>query len=959
MKTVVQTPVRLSHSIRRILKLNSTAAARAAAIKLPPKANFALVLLVCASSISALAATRVMAADATTASETLEEVTVTGIRASIESAIAAKRESNDVVEVVSAEDIGKLPDTSIAESISRLPGLTTQRSDGRSSDISIRGFGPDFNGTLLNGREQVSTGDNRAVQFDQYPAELIRQVVVYKTPDASVVGQGLAGTIDMRTTRPLEYGKRTLVVDFRGIKNSNNNLGSDSTDKQYRASVSYIDQFFDNTLGVTLGFARLYTPVAGEEVGTYDPWGPNGTSHAGIPAGVFVTNGIKVLASTGLDKRDGSLATLEWRPTGAFTSIFDLYYTNREEDNQRRSIEANLGNYNGLANGTAAFSNPIIVDNTLVGATVGNIVPLARNFLYITRDQIFSSGWNNKWNTGDWTLTGDLAYSRATRDEHDIETQAQYRNNVTDTGTYFLPNGSSPTFSLLNMYTDPALVTVGPTIYGSGYSRFPHVVDELKSARIDASHTLSGWFSSMIGGVNFDDRTKKKRQPENCLYSKGTVFNTGQTDASYCAGLVSSPIYQIDPKYLLPPANLSFGGTPSSLAWNVPAVINNYFDPILPTSNNSGLVGKNWGVTEKLTTLFVKGNLDHDLSADVKLRGNIGVQVIHTDQSSTAQYWDSTLNGGAGGPRPITLGKTYNDVLPSFNFVFELPDQQSARVGLAREVVRARMDQLGAYSDFGIGTSSGSLPSLSGGNPQLAPWRANAFDLSYEKYFESKADIAVSAFYKKLTTYIFNISASCDLSSYVNAIGSGYFPPGVTPVLIGTCNQPQNGSGGRVDGVELAVNLPGDLFTDALNGFGLNASVSETQSGITIPGSVAGISSTNIALPGLSKTVWQATAYFEKYGFSTRIATRYRSNYIGEITDFAGDRALEYVRHEQITDFQAGYDFKEGRLGGLSFIFQINNMTNTPFIDYVGVQSRVRDYETFGREYFLGIKYKL
>lgn len=168
-----------------------------------------------------------------------------------------------------------------------------------------------------------------------------------------------------------------------------------------------------------------------------------------------------------------------------------------------------------------------------------------------------------------------------------------------------------------------------------------------------------------------------------------------------------------------------------------------------------------------------------------------------------------------------------------------------------------------------------------------------------------------------------------------------------------------NGSGGRVDGVEFSASLPGELITDYLSGFGLLASISETESSITIPGTVAGISSSNVTLPGLSKTVWQATFYYEKHGFSARIATHYRSNYVGEITDYAGDRALEYVRHEQLTDFQTGYDFQEGRLKGLSFIFQIDNMTNAPFIDYAGNESRVRDYETYGRVFFLGAKYKL
>jgi len=291
-------------------------------------------------SLAAPQCAQAQSASANTApTDNLEEITVTGIRASIESAIKVKEQSNEIVEAISAEDIGKLPDTSIAESLSRLPGLTTQRSDGRDSDISIRGFGPDFNGTLMNGREQVSTGDNRGIQFDQYPAELIHQVVVYKTPEASLVGQGLAGTIDMQTTRPLEYGKRAVVLDARWIKNSNTDLGANADSSQYRASISYIDQFFDDTLGLTLGFARLDTPVDSKETGLYDPWHTNSGEHATVPNDVYVTDGIKALASTGLDKRDGALATVEWKPTGSFVSTFDTYFTTREEDNNRRSME--------------------------------------------------------------------------------------------------------------------------------------------------------------------------------------------------------------------------------------------------------------------------------------------------------------------------------------------------------------------------------------------------------------------------------------------------------------------------------------------------------------------------------------------------------------------------------------------------------------------------------------------
>jgi TonB-dependent receptor len=914
-------------------------AARTGAGGLPQQAGHALMLMAAAGSLSALAALPAAAADAT-GSDDIGEIVVTGIRASIDAAISVKRNADDIVEAISAEDIGKLPDPSIAESLTHLPGVTAQRSDGRTSDISIRGFGPDFNGTLMNGREQVSTGDNRSIQFDQYPAELIHAVEVYKTPDAALVGQGLAGTIDLQTTRPLEYGKRTLVFDVRGIKNGNGDLGAGSTDKQYRASFSYVDQYFDNTLGVTFGFARLDTPTDTKEVGVYDPWHQNGTEHAGVGANVWVTDGIKSLASTGLDKRDGTVFTLEWKPSDAFTSTYDLYYTDRTWQDDRRSMEVNLGNYPQTTN----YSNLVIGgDNSLIGATVANLVPLARNFLYITKDEIFATGWNNKWTAGDWTVVGDLGYSRATRDEHDYETQATYQGGVTDTGTFYIPSSSSPTFALDNQYTDPSKVLVGPTIYGAGYSRFPHVVDELKSVRLDVSHTLQGWFSAVQGGINFDNRTKNKRQPEANL----------NADAN-CPCVIAG-------QYLLPPTNLGFSGTPSSLSYNVPAVLANYFQPINPSTTANYLVGKTWEVSEKLTTAYIMGKLDHELSPDVSLRGNVGVQVVHTDQSSSSNAF---VSSGPNGVMPISDGATYNDVLPSVNLVFGLPSSQKLRFGLARELVRPRMDELDVSYDFSYNTTSGQPSSATGGNAKLAPWRANALDISYEKYFENKAYFSAAAFYKKLVSYIYDIGTPYDFTA-LNAAAAPYNSCGTPPVAgscapaaIGTFTTPQNGSGGRVDGIELAISLPGELLTDALQGFGVTGSISETESAITIPGSVSGLPSQNVTLPGLSKTVWQATVYYERGGFSARLATTYRSNYIGEITDYAGDRALEYVRHEQISAFQTGYDFQDGRLKGLGVVFQIDNLTNTPFIDYAGVESRVRDYETYGRVYFFGAKYK-
>src|SRR5687768_12010911 len=186
------------------------------------KRNLLSVSLVSAMTLSATAA-YAQTAEETAAEESkkedaveLQTVTVTGIRAGIESAISVKRDSTSIVEAISAEDIGKLPDVSIAESIARLPGLTAQRVAGRAQVISVRGLSPDFATTLLNGRELVSTGDNRSVEFDQYPSELMSGVTIHKTPDAALVGQGLSGTINMRTARPLDFPDPVVALSARG-----------------------------------------------------------------------------------------------------------------------------------------------------------------------------------------------------------------------------------------------------------------------------------------------------------------------------------------------------------------------------------------------------------------------------------------------------------------------------------------------------------------------------------------------------------------------------------------------------------------------------------------------------------------------------------------------------------------------------------------------------------------------
>src|SRR5688572_5965916 len=449
----------------------------------------------------------------------LETVSVTGIRNAIEQSIETKKQSTSIVEVVSAEDIGKLPDVSIAESIARLPGVTAQRVAGRAQVISVRGFSPDFSTTLLNGREMVSTGDNRSVEFDQYPAELMSGVTLYKTPDAGLVGQGLSGTLDMHTVRPLDFDKRVFAVSARVQENS---LGSaaNADDRGERINASYIDQFFGGTLGLAIGFSHSDTPIQENQVGLYEPWQAIGAGwRPGVPAGTYYSDGIKALRRTGYIRRNGAMATLELRPYSGFTSTLDIFHSQAVQEDTANQFEVHLGGYNGGYSPGLSLANVQVNGNgTFVGGTASGVYPLVRGMYNKREDDINAVGWNNEITVGQTRVTADMSWSKAHRDELNLENNTQLlpAPQLDSVNLSYTGNG----FSQLDPgrdYSNPNTLFLANTIYGSGYGKTPKVVDELKSFKLNASFAapeMLGFLADVDVGVNFADRAKSKRQPE-------------------------------------------------------------------------------------------------------------------------------------------------------------------------------------------------------------------------------------------------------------------------------------------------------------------------------------------------------------------------------------------------------------------------------------------------------------
>ncbi len=880
----------------------------------------------------------------TTAAPPVQTITVTGagIRRGIESAIAAKKNSDSIVEAISSEDIGKLPDTSIAESIARLPGLSAQRVAGRAQVISVRGLSPDFATTLLNGRELVSTGDNRSVEFDQYPSELLSSVIVYKTPDAGLIGQGLSGTLDMQTVRPLNLGERVIALGARYERNSLGSIANGKADGN-RFSVSYIDQFADRTVGVVLGYAHLETPVLEHQVGLYEPWKRD--SRPGLPAGTFASDGIKSLARSGVNKRDGFMGTVEVRPSKAWTSVLDLYHSRFTKTETSNQFEVNLGDYNGgYSPGLNYTSATVNANNTLTGGVATGVYPLVRGIYNDRKDTINAVGWNNKLRFGEIAVVADISWSKAKRDEVILENNTQLVPDpqLDTVRLNYQSGGDFPQLVPGFDYSYPARLQLRNTIYGSGYGKVPSVDDELKGFRLAATLPLPQAVSSVLlnldVGLNHADRTKRKTQPE------GNINVGAQGPTSIASDLQYDPV------------NLGFSGSGTIPAWNVPAAVARYmvFNPV---DDLNYLIPKAWNVSEKITTGYAKSSIDTMLGS-IPVRGNFGVQVQRVDQSSSSRYFDSAAPAGSQ-VKPFEDGKTYTDVLPSLNLAFDLGNDQTLRFAAAKQVARPRVDELRSSLEYGVDSATGK-PGASGGNPRLDPWRANALDLSYEKYFGTKAYVAAAAFYKDLKSYIYKQTRDgYDFS----ALNAGYVPqPGQPPAQqFGTFTAPYNGQGGSLKGLELSASMPFNLFAPALNGFGVVASASFNDSNVKIraPDSASSVGDGDITLPGLSKRVYSLTLYYERQGFEARISQRRRSDFIGEIGNFDGNRTLRYVVGENITDAQVSYSFGQGSsLNGLGLLLQVNNLSNSDYRTYAGSKDRPLETTSWGRSVLAGVTYK-
>jgi len=856
-------------------------------------------------------------AEATDEVDESTTMVVTGIRGSIQTSLDAKRNATSIVEVIASEDIGLLPDQSIADSLARLPGVTAQRVRGRSQQVSIRGLGPDFSLALLNGREVVSAGNNRGIEFDQFPSELVASGVVYKTGDAQLAAIGIAGAVDLRTVRPLDSKKRQITVSGTYSINDNGKLNPDVADDGYRFFGSYIDQNADGTIGWSLGATvqSIPTQYISRELKT------NQNQVARTAQGVIypADNPRQGVVSRTFE-RTSVAGSLQFEPTDNFSLTLDGFYTNTQDSGIFRGTETPIASWSGASFGSATGT----AGQFATSATYTGVVPILRTDTQGADSDIYALGANIDYKATDHLgFVLDYGYSNLDRNDINYESYAgsgRARSGAQDTLTFnFLRDGAYTIRSNLD-YTNPAnSLLTDPGGWGQvGFIKEPIIQDELHQLRTETYWDFDGGLIDKITvGWLYTDREKNFDSNESFLRPTASFGNGLRVPTSAIVGATNTKSLGMD-----------------ILAYNPASFLTDGTYRVEKATFDT-----QWTVGEKIHNIYIQADIDGDLGS-VPVRGNIGLRYADTTQTSTG-----TITGGFTN----TVEYSFDNWLPSANLSFEVAPDTFVRLAASQTVTRARLDQLAANQNLGfnnqvcVDSNADQIPdtlipgafnppqrvcyTLGGGNPRLEPYRSTNLDISFEKYFSPGTAIIVAAFYKDLSDWVLDQTTNLNLTREVNLARWQTLLNANPQLATGTFSGPTNFANGEIKGIEGTLRLNYGDLTSSLDGFGSFASVTYSDAEISN-------GANTIKIPGYSDLTWSGDIFYEKHGFRAKLAARYRSGFLSEVQNFAGQLQGAEAQSETILDAQIGYTFEkaDGFLNGVQILAEVFNLTNEPFV---------------------------
>ncbi|NWK96306.1 TonB-dependent receptor [Sphingobium lactosutens] len=906
------------------------------------------------------------------------DIVVTGIRETLQTSISAKRKETAIVDALSSTEIGDLPALSVGEAIQTITGATTHREKGGASEISLRGLGSFLSNTTFNGRDASNGSGDRAVNFNQFPSELVNGIKIYKTQQADLVEGGVAGTIELGTIRPLEFRKRRIQLEMKGNYSPYQDRIVGSSAWGWRGTASYVDQFDAGALGeigIAVGVQRNKTNNPEETYAASSTWvacNPTVTvangnctevsreaAAAGTPF-ALVPNAATYRQISERDKRDAIFGAIQWRPSPTLDINVDVQYSKRDYAEDRRDLNLSELRY-GLKN--------IAYDDNGVLTHVEGLTSLEAVGTLLERDEEYLGGGANiAWTPTDrLTIKADASYSRTTRT--DVERSVRLRTDPLD----IYGNRTTLNNQRVGYVYDVApgsyapAITLNPRFDVNDHGLFSDDArlrrDELQrrnkilAGRLDATYEMDGFFNSLAVGArwtkltysDYDDRveiTQDDRAVDRAVnLACRTVFP--QTDY-----LSNAP-----------------GNQMSSWATFDPVCqFQQYLGTEDPGRNADVRSVANRDVMEKTLAAYVMANYESSLG-DMPVRGNFGVRAVQTKVTSNGLRSDLQVVANPDGSirlvdsgvfDTVTIRSKSTKFLPSLNAIFELQPNVLARVAAYRAMSRPAPSSLGAGRTIQLedGNNFSSVEDAislitANGSPRLQPLMSWNVDAAIEYYLNRDSLFSATVYYKQFTGGFIPVVIDENLTIG----GQDYSIPVV---------QTQNSSEkSRVYGLEVTLANRFSWLPAPLDGLGGKISynyansnfrnedirlgaVLNPETGITTPGMIPAAN-----LSGYSKHVVSAQLYYALGGLNLQAIYNYRSNYYQDFV--GGNSQLRYVRGNDTLDLRASYDITKN----MQLQFQAVNIFDEPKITDMPVPGSIRQYHYYGSRYFLGVRVKL
>ncbi|WDE10232.1 TonB-dependent receptor [Thalassomonas haliotis] len=886
--------------------------------------------------LGTVAATPTMAETETQIKET-EVIEVRGIRGALGRAMDTKREAGGVVDSISAEDIGKFPDTNLAESLQRISGVSIDRSGGEGQKITVRGFGPQFNTVLVNGRQQASEDAGRDFSFDTIAAEMVRSLDVHKTSTATLQSGGIGSTVNINTAKPFAIGGFKAAGSVKAIYDGN----SEETTPQVSGLIS--NTFNEETFGVLLAVSYLERETRLNRAQSAG-WRENSDFVRGTPrtasgelysGNVFIPQNFDSLVTTEKRERTNANLVVQYAPADNLVVTADALYS----DFDVKSDTTSYGHWFSANN----VENVIVDENGTV-TDMYQEVGLATDFHAKKADRLTESksfGLNFDWEVNDnLNMQFDISHSNATRDANngrggslallgyanrvqwtlDDNILPYYSNFADADGSIYsgqqeadgvVQDPNSPDYvppQGVSDYLDPANSGAHVMIRGGN-----EVEDDITQVKWDGVWTADGdsGFAAAKFGVMFSSETKTVNEWNNtnsgihCTYCnyqdfpdvsafEQEIFDAGDDFLSDVSGSGRTPTRW-----------LSFDG--EALFDYLGSIEGIDFDAV-KTSNS-------FEVEEETSSFYLELDFEGEV-AGMFISSTAGFRYESTDVEVSASQanvqslsiLDATEMLAAYGPTTDFSEKSsYDEILPNFSVKLEITDDLLARAAVSKTLTRPTLSSLRPITKLDT-VRQGNLQSSSG-NAKLIPFISDNLDLSLEWYYDQASYLSAGYFRKHVANFITNVKQE---RTFVTEGGSLLTDPSTgsdvsapdadDSVAVFTNTAPENGESATVDGWEFAAQ-----HTFGESGFGVIANA-------TIVDSDAELDNADItqvfAVTGLSDSL-NLVAFYEKGSFQGRIAYNWRDTFLQSLSQGGGD-GVTYVEDYAQWDASASYDLTDG-----------------------------------------------